>query len=198
VSYDFSITRGKLEWPAGTPRTFIGSREVNSQWKKTLTYYEDALAKELDRLGVVSVKITTNNTAQDPGVAVWISRQKEADYSWQQLLGIDNPEPTREEITSSYRRKVAPFHPDNPGGGDPENFLLITKARDRALEWIEMSEGHQHNYVIACDRFKEARLNLNAIRMTIGAMRTMERCATSALMEKAFSGFAALTETVSA
>lgn len=193
-----NVAHGKLEWPAGTPRTFIGSREGNSQWKKTMTYYEEMLVRELDRLGVVGIKITTNNTAQDPGVAVWISRQREADYSWQQILGIDNPAPTREEVNSAYRHKVAPFHPDSAGGGDPENFLLVTKARDRAFEWIEMSEGRTHNMVIACDRWKEARLNLNAIRLNIAALRQIERCGTSAMMEKAFAGYAAITEGASA
>jgi len=194
---EIQVTHAKLDWPAGTMRTLIGNREPNSQWKKPMSYYEQALVKELDRLGVVGIKITMNNTVQEPGVAVWISRQREADYSWQQLLGIDNPAPSREEINSAYRKKSAPFHPDNPTNADLEMFLLLTKARDRAMEWIEMSEGRTHNMVIACDRWKEARWNLNAIRLTIGALRQTERCGTSAMMEKAFAGFAALTENVS-
>jgi hypothetical protein len=191
---EIQVTHGKLEWPAGTPRTLIGNREPNSQWKKTTDYYEEALIKELDRLGVVGIKITTNNTAQDPGVAVWISRQRPADYSWQQILGIDSPSPTREEVNTAYRTKSRPYHPDNPSNSDLEMFLLITKARDRALEWIEMSEGRTHNMVIACDRWKEARLNLNAIRLMIGAIRTGERVGTTSMMEKAFAGYAAITE----
>jgi hypothetical protein len=198
VKEQIQVTHGKLEWPAGTPRTRIDSREPNSQWKKTASFYETALLKEFDRMGVVAVKITMNNTVQDPGVAVWVSRQKEADYSWQDLLGIIDPQPSKEEISRAYRIKVAPFHTDRPDKGDIEMFMLLTKARDRAIEWIEMSEGHLHNYAIACDRYKEARWNLNAIRLTIAAMRTIERCATSALMEKMFSGLAALTEGSSA
>lgn len=194
MKQEIAITHGKLEWPAGTPRTLIGNREPNQQWKKTTAYYEQALIKELDRFGVVGIKITTNNTTQDPGVAVWISRQRQADYSWQQLLGIDSPSPMREEINSAYRQKVAPYHTDKPGGGDVEMFLLLTKARDRALEWIEMSEGRTHNMVIACDRWTEARLNLNAIRLMIGAIRTGERVGTTSMMEKAFAGYAAITE----
>src|SRR6266436_2115073 len=107
-----TISHGKLEWPAGTPRTLIGNREPNPQWKKTTVYYEEALVKELDRLGVVGIKITTNATTQDPGVAVWISRQRQADYSWQQLLDIDNPAPSREEVSAAYRKKSFPYHPD--------------------------------------------------------------------------------------
>jgi hypothetical protein len=190
------VTHGKLEWPAGTPRTRINDRESNSQWKKTAREYEESVVKEFGRMGVVAIKITTNNTVQDPAVAVWVSRQKQADYSWQDLLGITDPQPTKEEIAKAYRDKVAPFHDDKPTK-DIEMFILITKARDRALEWIQMTEGHLHNYAIACDRYKEARWNLNAIRLTIGAMRTIERCATSALMEKMFAGFAAITETAS-
>ena len=192
------VSHGRLEWPVGTPRTLIGNREPNPQWKKTTGYYEDALVKELERLGVVGIKITTNNTSQDPGVAVWISRQRPADYSWQQILDIDNPAPTREEVSKAYREKVQPYHTDRPDKGDVEMFLLLTKARDRALEWIEMSEGHTHNMVIACDRWKESRLNLNAIRLNIAALRQIERCGTSAMMEKAFAGYAAITETASA
>lgn len=193
MKQDIAITHGKLEWPAGTPRTRIDSRESNSQWKKTSTFYEDALIKEFDRMGVVAIKITTNNTVQDPGVAVWVSRQKEADYSWQDLLGITDPSPSKDEINRAYREKIVPYHTDKPGS-DLEMFLLITKARDRALEWIQMTEGHLHNYAIACDRWKESKWNLNAIRLTVGAMRQMERCGTSAMMEKAFAGFAAITE----
>jgi hypothetical protein len=193
-----NVSHAKLEWPAGTPRTLIGNREPNSQWKKPTSYYEEMLTRELDRLGVVGIRITTNNTAQDPGVAVWISRQRAADYSWQQLLAIDSPQPTREEISKAYREKIAPYHTDRPDKGDVEMFLLLTKARDRALEWIEMSEGRTHNMVIACDRWKEARLNLNAIRLNIAALRQIERCGTSAMMEKAFAGYAAITENVSA
>lgn len=195
---EIQVTHGKLEWPAGTPRTLLGNRETNSQWKKSTSYYEEALIKELDRLGVVGIKITTNNTAQDPGVAVWISRQRQADYSWQQLLGIDSPSPTRDEIGKAYREKVAPYHTDRSDKGDVEMFLLLTKARDRAYEWIEMSEGRTHNMVIACDRWKEARLNLNAIRLMIGAIRTGERVGTTSMMEKAFAGYAAIAENSSA
>jgi len=190
---EIQVTHGKLEWPAGTPRTRIDTREINSQWKKNARDYEAALLKEFDRMGVVAVKVTTNNTMQDPGVAVWVSRQPLADYSWQDILGIDNPSPTRDEIGAAYREKAKPFHTDKPGS-DLETFLLITKARDRAYEWIEMSEGRMHNYAIACDRFKEVRWNLCAIRLTIAAVRTIERCGTSALMEKAFEGFKVLTE----
>lgn len=195
---EIQVTHGKLEWPAGTPRTLLGNREANSQWKKPTSYYEEALIKELDRLGVVGIKITTNATAQDPGVAVWISRQRPTDYSWQQLLGIDSPSPAREEIGKAYREKVAPYHTDRSDKGDVEMFLLLTKARDRAYEWIEMSEGRTHNMVIACDRWKEARLNLNAIRLMIGAIRTGERVGTTSMMEKAFAGYAAITENSSA
>lgn len=191
---EIQVTHAKLQWPAGTPRTRIDARESNSQWKKTMTFYQDALVKEFGRMGVVAIKITSNNTVQDPAVAVWVSRQKEADYSWQELLGISDPSPTPAEIGSAYRSKVAPYHTDQPGKGDLEMFLLLTKARDRAMEWIEMTEGHLHNYAIACDRWKEARWNLNAIRLTVGATRQIERCASSALMEKMFSGFAQITE----
>jgi len=58
---EINVSHAKLEWPAGTPRTLIGNREPNSQWKKPTSYYEEMLTRELDRLGVVGIRITTNN-----------------------------------------------------------------------------------------------------------------------------------------
>lgn len=49
--------------------------------------------------------------------------------------------------------------------------------------------------VIACDQFKEVRLNMAAIVLTIKAIRQIERCGTSSLLERAFKGFSALPET---
>jgi hypothetical protein len=43
--------------------------------------------------------------------------------------------------------------------------------------------------VISVDAFKEQRWNLNAIRLTIAAMRQIERCGSPMMMERAFRGF---------
>jgi hypothetical protein len=47
-------------------------------------------------------------------------------------------------------------------------------------------------YVIACDAFYKVHWNLRAIGATIGALRTIERHGTTALVDQAFSGFAQL------
>lgn len=47
-------------------------------------------------------------------------------------------------------------------------------------------------YVIACDAFTKIRWNLRAIGATVEALRAIERHATSTMLERAFSGFAAL------
>ncbi|MBX3205142.1 MAG: J domain-containing protein [Labilithrix sp.] len=47
-------------------------------------------------------------------------------------------------------------------------------------------------FVIACDVYVRVRFNLRAIQKTIDALRTIERHGSSAMLEQAFSGFAAL------
>lgn len=47
-------------------------------------------------------------------------------------------------------------------------------------------------FVIACDTFDRVRANLRAIGLTIEALRSIERNATTSMLEQAFSGFAAL------
>jgi hypothetical protein len=46
--------------------------------------------------------------------------------------------------------------------------------------------------VIACDTFKEVRLNLAAIAFTLKAMRQIDRCGTSSVLERSFKSFLAL------
>jgi hypothetical protein len=68
------------------------------------------------------------------------------------------------------------------------------RHRDNALRWITRKTNQKFDYVIACDQFKEVRLNMAAIVMTIKAIRQIERCGTSSLLERAFKGFSALPE----
>lgn len=46
--------------------------------------------------------------------------------------------------------------------------------------------------VLACDKFAKREANLRAITLTIGAIRGIERWGSSDMMERAFTGFAAL------
>lgn len=173
-----------------------------SSWKKSASYYRDALATELERMkapfSVISTNVPLNVRGLltpgieplDVGVAAYFSRQIKEDFSWQDALGIHDPAPTEAQVTEAYRRLVAIYHPDK--GGDVAMFHAVTKHRDNALRWINRKTDQRFDYVIACDQFKEVRLNMAAIVMTIKAIRQIERCGTSSLLERAFKGFSAL------
>jgi hypothetical protein len=47
----------------------------------------------------------------------------------------------------------------------------------------------------ACDKYSRIEWNVHAIGLTIQAMRQIERCGASDMMDRAFTGFAALPET---
>ena len=197
-----------LQWPDGWIRTRLDDRQTNKAWKKSANDARELLLRELERMGATSAVISTNVPLnmrgglqaiepRDPGVAVYFSKKAEADFSWQDILGINNPAPTREEINMAFRRLSARYHPDNQETGDLEVFKALNAARIAALKWADEREGIGQDYVIACDKFKEVRLNINAIRLTIAAIRQIERCGTSSLMERAFRGFQQITERAS-
>jgi hypothetical protein len=177
-----------------------------NSWKRTAMQYRDALADELERMGSPSAVISSNvplnmrgvMTAgvepRDVGVAVYFSRKIKEDFSWQDALNLHDPAPTEAQVQDSYRRLAALYHPDQ--GGDAEMFRSATRHRDNALRWINRKTNQNFDYVIACDQFREVRLNMAAIVLTIRAIRQIERCGTSSLLERAFKGFAALTEGV--
>jgi len=192
-----------LSWPEDWPRTRPQDRKPMSSWKRTANQYRDALVSELTRMESPSAVISSNVPLNlrgamtpgveplDVGVAVYFSRKIKEDFSWQDALGIHDPAPTAEQINTAYKRLAAQYHPDR--GGDIAMFQSITKHRDNALRWINRASNQNFDYVIACDQFKEVRLNMAAIMMTIKAIRQIERCGTSSLLERAFRGFAALT-----
>lgn len=173
-----------------------------SAWKRTATQYRDALQKELTRMQSPSFLISSNVPITqrgsmtpgieplDVGVAVYFSRVIKEDFSWQDALSIHDPAPTERQVLESYRRLAQLYHPDR--GGDVAMFQAATRHRDNALRWINRKTNQNFDYVIACDQFKEVRLNMAAIVMTIKAIRQIERCGTSSLLERAFRGFSAL------
>jgi hypothetical protein len=194
-----------LSWPEDWPRTRPQDRRPMSSWKRTANQYRDALVTELTRMQSPSAVISSNVPLNlrgglesrgveplDPGVAVYFSRKVKEDFSWQDALNIHEPAPTVEQVNDAYRRLAALHHPDR--GGDVAMFQSVTKHRDNALNWINRKTNQNFDYVIACDQFKEVRLNMAAIVMTIKAIRQIERCGTSSLLERAFKGFSALTE----
>lgn len=193
-----------LAWPAGWPRVRPQDRRPMSAWKRTPNQYRDSLTQELQRMESPSFVISSNVPITqrgsmtpgveplDVGVAVYFSRKLKEDFSWQDALGIHDPAPTEQQVSEAFRRLASIYHPDK--GGDLAMFQSVVKHRDNALRWIGRKGNQNFDYVIACDQFREVRLNMAAIVMTIKAIRQIERCGTSSLLERAFKGFTAITE----
>lgn len=190
-----------LTWPDDWPRTRPQDQKAMASWKRTANDYREELAKELDRakapIAVISTNVPLNLRGQmtkgveprDVGVAIYFSKPMKEDFRWQDALGIHDPAPSDEQIQSAFRRLAAQHHPDR--GGDIEMFRALTQHRDHALRWIHRSSAAP-DFVIACDTFREVRLNLAAIAFTLKAIRQIERCGTSSMLERAFKGFFAL------
>jgi len=193
-----------LNWPEDWPRTRPQDQRVMAGWKRTVNQYRDAVVTELSRMKSPSAVVSSNVPLtlrggletkgvepRDVGVAVYFSRQVKEDFSWQEVLGIRDPiAATESQVQDAFRRLAQTYHPDR--GGDLAMFQKVTTARDNALRWINRKEDQNLPYVIACDQFREVRLNLCAIGLTLKAIRQIERCGTSSLLERAFKGFAAL------
>lgn len=177
-----------LRWPEGWPRTRFQDRKAMPAWKKTYGQAVQALAKELKRLGATSWVVTRNVDQTDAGVAVWLTLKPVDNFGWQEALGFVGEVPTIKQIDHAYMKLVQPIHPDGP---NPDNalFMQLTKHRDDARAWARGEQNIAHDKVMAIDAFKEHRWNVNAIRMTIFAMRQMERCGSGVMMERAWRGF---------
>lgn len=180
-----------------------------SSWKRTATQYRDALLTEVTRMGsgnaIISMNIPLTQRGaidskavepRDVGVAIYFSRKVKEDFSWQEVLEITDPiEVTEAQIQESFKRLASIYHPDK-STGDIAIFQKVAGARDNALRWLRRETNQWFSHVIACDQFRDVRLNLAAIVMTIKAIRQIERCGTSSLLDRAFAGFAALPEHV--
>jgi hypothetical protein len=184
-----------LKWPEGWPRTLPEKQKPQSQWKKSAGFYVDALETELKRMGAVTYVLTYNSgDHRDPGAAVWFSRTRKEDFSWRETLGISTAYPTAIDIDDAYRRLAAKYHTDNLQTGDVNIFHKIADARAAAKVWVNRREGNTFDYAIGADAFQETRLNIAALANSIRHIRGLERCGTSAIMEKTFEGFKQLTE----
>lgn len=173
------------------------------QWKRTANQYREALITEMERMKAPSFVISSNVPLsargamtpgvepRDVGVAVYFSRQLKEDFSWQDALDITDPYPTEDQVNSAFKRLAARYHPDLPGG-DIAMFQAAAKHRDNALRWLRQKAQQSFDFVLACDQFREVRWNMCAIGLTIKAIRQIERCGTTSLLERAFKGFAAL------
>jgi hypothetical protein len=192
-----------LSWPDDWPRTRPQDQRGMASWKRTANQYRDALVVELTRMESPSAVISSNVPLnlrgamtpgvepRDVGVAVYFSRKVKEDFSWQDVLSIRDPiAATEGQIQDSFKRLAQLYHPDR--GGDIAMFHKVTSARDSAMRWLNRKTNQDFGYVIAADQFKEVRLNMCAIGLTIKAIRQIERCGTSSLLERAFKGFSAL------
>jgi hypothetical protein len=194
-----------LHWPEDWPRTRLAEQRTMASWKRSANDYREELAKELDRrkapIAIISTNVplsvrgqmipSTTANVRDVGVAIYFSMPTKEDFSWQDGLGIQSPAPTDDEISTAFRKLAAQYHPDKPGGGDREMFLALSRHRDNAMRWAHrLTAEPQH--VIACDGFKEVRLNLAAIAFTLKAIRQIDRCGTSSVLERSFKSFLAL------
>lgn len=176
------VEEAKLQWPDGWERTRIQDRKAQSAWKRPYSHYRDSLVKELQRMGATSILLTRSpNERLDPGVSVWFSLKKE-DFSWQEGLGLDTPAPTLDEIDEAYRARAAKHHPDR--GGDIEIFKKLGEHRKNAKAWVLGTHNERHEYVVPCDKFSEARLNVAALRLAFAAFRSLERVGVPAILER--------------
>lgn len=179
-----------LRWPDSWPRTRFQDRKSQAAWKKSYADVLKSLEKELKRLGATSFLVTHNDrTSQDSGVAVYFTLKPVDLYGWQEALGFIGQVPTIHEIDRAYMERAKRIHPDGPTP-DPVLFHTLTEHRERAKAWARGEQTREHDKVIACDVFREVRWNLNAVRMTIFAMRQIERCGASVMIERAWRGFA--------
>jgi hypothetical protein len=184
------MDQSPLKWAEGWERVPIGDRKEMKAWKKPFSYYRDALVAQLERLGADEVVISFNtgdDARRDPGVTVYFSKPVVEDFSWQLALGIDNPAPTIAEIDDAYRKKAMLNHPDR--GGDVEIFKRLGQHREKAKAWVQNRSRNAHEYGLPCDRFKEPRWNLNALRLGIAALRRLEEYGLPGMLERTFRGF---------
>lgn len=185
-----------LKYPADLPRTRLDDRDKRGAWKRTERQAIEALEDELERFHAVGIVLTRQDPddrlrARDPSVAVYFARRVDEEFSWQDALGIDNPAPSVEEINAAFKRLAAKYHPDNQATGDIETYRLLDQHKRNALAYVNQAAGRAPSYCLACDKFAEARWNIQAITNTVRSLRQMERDGTSRLVERALEGFKA-------
>jgi hypothetical protein len=178
-----------LRWPEDRPRTRFQDRAPQAAWKLSYADTLKGLERELGLLKATYALVTHNQSGhEDGGVAVWFSRKPVSDYGWQDALGFIGVVPTMKDIDHAYMERVRKIHPDGPTPNRVA-FDEITKHRDNARRWVRGERTVEHETVMAVDTFKEVRHNLNAIKLTLSALRQIERCGSPVMMEQAFRGF---------
>jgi hypothetical protein len=182
-------TQHPLKWPEDRPRTRFQDRKAKPAWSLTYGDTVKALTRELRLAKATSVLITHNNQDhEDGGVAVWISRKPMDDYQWQDEFGFIGTIPSVQELDRAYMQKARHVAPDGPTP-NIDRFHELTRLRDQGRRWIRGERIKEHETVMAIDAFREVRHNLNAIRLTLAALRQIERCGSPVMMEQAWRGF---------
>jgi len=182
-------TQSTLKWPPDRPRTRFQDRKLQNAWK--LGYKETLAALEREmKLSKVTFALLTHNAQghEDAGVALWMSRKPADDYAWQDEFGFIGEIPTIQELDRAYMQKARQCAPDSPTP-NIDRFRELTKLRDQGRRWVKGERLRDHESVMASDRFKEVRHNMNAIRLTLAALRQIERCGDPAMTEQAWRGF---------
>jgi hypothetical protein len=178
-----------LKWPEDRPRTRFQDRKPQAAWKLNYADTLVGLTRELHLLKATFALVTHNSHGhEDGGVSVWLSRKPQDDYGWQDALGFIGVVPSAKDVTRAYHDRVSKIHPDGPTP-NREAFNQLTKHRDNAMRWIRGERSVEPETVMAVDTFKEVRHNLNAIKLTLSALRQIERCGSPVMMEQAFRGF---------
>lgn len=187
-----------LVWPESWPRTRINDRVARGAWKGTTLQYKKRLEQEMTRMKVKSIVLTSNiqqdykGEPRDPSVAVYFTRPPaEDDFSWQETLQINNPDPKLEEIEARFRTLMKQYHTDVPGSGDPEMARRLNEARKRAKQFVTGEYGKENQLCIACDKYREVRLNIAAVATAISYLRRLEDVGVSGILDRAFAGFRA-------
>lgn len=176
--------KNPLKWPDNFGRTLIEERINQKAWKKQLSVYVKAVVHELELLGANSVMITYNERTQDaekdPGVAVWYSRQRSKDTSWQRVLRVDNPNPTREEIDKAFKRRVVEekCHPDQIAGGsrgDAKVYIKLDEAWRNAKAYLDGDNPYDLKNCLPMDRYIDVRQNMAGAKLYLEHLRAMYR-----------------------
>lgn len=178
-----------LKWPEDRPRTRFQDRKTQAAWKMNYTDTMKGLQRELRLAKATSVLVTHNQSVHDDGgVAIWISRKPVDDYRWQDEFGFIGTVPSEKELDRAYMEKVRTCHPECPTP-NLERFHELTKLRDQGRRWIRGERLREHETCMAVDNFKEIRHNMNAVRLTLAALRQIERCGSPVMTEQAWRGF---------
>lgn len=203
-----------LEWPADYVRTRLEARDDRRVWKKTPLQYREEIIKTLAPGGgekpndakhiiistnvhpdhLSSPQMVAQNQKRDPGVAVYFTLPPVEDFSWQDTLQINNPNPTVDEITAQYRALSRKYHTDVPGTGDIEMFKLLTEARRRATQWVTGEYDKEFQHVVACDGWNTIAWNMKAIVSMIQSIRRAKATRATGMLERMYAQMNALPE----